>query len=60
MGIKLIFVVDSADTGSAGGYLIFILPVSFITWYRPIYLGFSRTEGKAMAFFFCKQAPGHA
>ena len=43
----------SADTGGAGGYLLFILPLSFITWYRPIYLGFSRTEGKAMAFFFC-------
>ncbi|CAD6583631.1 MAG: hypothetical protein TREMPRED_003607, partial [Tremellales sp. Tagirdzhanova-0007] len=41
-----------ADTAAAGGYLPIIGITSFILWYRPIYLGFSRTEGKAMAFFF--------
>ncbi|ORY20375.1 scamp family-domain-containing protein [Naematelia encephala] len=41
-----------ADTGAAGGYLLFISIASFILWYRPIYLGLRKTEGKAMAFFF--------
>ena len=25
--------------------------LSFLLWYRPIYLGFRKPEGKAMAFF---------
>lgn len=45
-----------ADTGAAGGYVPFIGALSFVTWYRPIYLGFARQEGKAMAFFFCEPA----
>ena len=44
----------SADVGGAGGYVLFISIASFILWYRPIYLGFNRTDGKVMAFFFCK------
>jgi len=46
--------MSSADTGAAGGYVLFISVLSFILWYRPIYLGFTRSEGRAMAFFFCK------
>ncbi|EIW68384.1 hypothetical protein M231_00294 [Tremella mesenterica] len=41
-----------ADVGAAGGYLPVIGVLSFILWYRPIYLGFLKVEGKAMAFFF--------
>lgn len=41
-----------ADVGAAGGYLPFIGALSFVLWYRPIYLGFKRTEGRAMAVFF--------
>ncbi|GFZ51897.1 hypothetical protein JCM24511_09666 [Saitozyma sp. JCM 24511] len=41
-----------ADTAAAGGYLPVIGVLSFLLWYRPIYLGLDRTEGKAMAFFF--------
>ncbi|ORX38257.1 scamp family-domain-containing protein [Kockovaella imperatae] len=41
-----------ADTAASAGYLPVIGALSFILWYRPIYLGFERTEGKAMAFFF--------
>lgn len=48
--------MTSADTGAAGGYVLFIGVLSFILWYRPIYLGFTRSEGRAMAFFFCKLA----
>ena len=44
----------SADTAASAGYLAVIGALSFVLWYRPIYLGFSRTEGKAMAFFFCR------
>lgn len=47
----------SADTGAAGGYVPFIGIASFILWYRPIYLGLRKTEGKAMAFFFCMSRP---
>ena len=45
----------SADMAASAGYLPVIGAASFVLWYRPIYLGFSRTEGKAMAFFFCKR-----
>jgi hypothetical protein len=45
----------SADTAAAGGYLPVIGVLSFLLWYRPIYLGLDRTEGKAMAFFFCER-----
>jgi hypothetical protein len=48
----------SADTAAAGGYLPVIGVLSFLLWYRPIYLGLDRTEGKAMAFFFCERG-GH-
>jgi len=44
----------SADVGASGGYVLFISVLSFILWYRPIYLGFTRSEGRAMAFFFCQ------
>ena len=53
-GIRL---TASADVGAAGGYVLFISVLSFILWYRPIYLGFTRSEGRAMAFFFCKLHP---
>lgn len=46
-----------ADTAAAAGYVVVIGVFSFITWYRPIYLGLERTEGKAMAFFFCRSVP---
>jgi hypothetical protein len=46
--------MTSADVGASGGYVLFISVLSFILWYRPIYLGFTRSEGRAMAFFFCK------
>jgi hypothetical protein len=52
--IKLMF---SADVGASGGYVLFISVLSFLLWYRPIYLGFTRSEGRAMAFFFCKLLP---
>jgi hypothetical protein len=52
--IKLMF---SADVGASGGYVLFISVLSFLLWYRPIYLGFTRSEGRAMAFFFCKLHP---
>jgi hypothetical protein len=29
---------------------------SFITWYRPIYLGYRKSEARGMAFFFCELA----
>lgn len=46
--------VHRADTAASGGYVPVIGALSFITWYRPIYLGFKKTEGRAMAFFICK------
>jgi hypothetical protein len=46
--------MSSADVGASGGYVLFISVLSFILWYRPIYLGFTRSEGRAMAFFFCE------
>ena len=51
--------MSSADVGASGGYVLFISVLSFILWYRPIYLGFTRSEGRAMAFFFCKLHPPH-
>ncbi|WVQ95213.1 hypothetical protein IAU59_002307 [Kwoniella sp. CBS 9459] len=42
-----------ADMASSISYLIFITLASFILWFRPIYLGYCRTEGKTMAVFFC-------
>ncbi|ODN83519.1 hypothetical protein L202_01652 [Cryptococcus amylolentus CBS 6039] len=41
-----------ADMASSASYLVFITLTSFILWFRPIYLGYCRNEGKAMAVFF--------
>ncbi|WVN86168.1 uncharacterized protein L203_101329 [Cryptococcus depauperatus CBS 7841] len=41
-----------ADMASSASYLVFITLASFVTWFRPIYLGYLRDEGKAMALFF--------
>ncbi|WVQ90553.1 hypothetical protein IAS59_004333 [Cryptococcus gattii] len=41
-----------ADMASSASYLVFITIASFILWFRPIYLGYCRNEGKAMAIFF--------
>ncbi|OCF35758.1 hypothetical protein I316_02249 [Kwoniella heveanensis BCC8398] len=41
-----------ADMASSISYLIFITLASFVLWFRPIYLGYCRTEGKTMAVFF--------
>lgn len=51
----MLILPHSADTAAAGGYLPVIGVLSFLLWYRPIYLGLDRTEGKAMAFFFCER-----
>lgn len=46
--------IRRADMGASVMYIVVISIASFFSWYRPIYLGLSRTEGRAMAFFFCK------
>ncbi|WVR09370.1 hypothetical protein IAU60_006436 [Kwoniella sp. DSM 27419] len=47
-----------ADMASSVSYLVFITLASFVLWFRPIYLGYCRTEGKAMAIFFSTGAAG--
>ncbi|WWD19326.1 hypothetical protein CI109_103784 [Kwoniella shandongensis] len=41
-----------ADMASSASYVVVIGGASFILWFRPIYLGYCRTEGKTMAIFF--------
>ncbi|WRT68684.1 uncharacterized protein IL334_005664 [Kwoniella shivajii] len=41
-----------ADMASSISYVVVITIASFILWFRPIYLGYCRTEGKTMAIFF--------
>ncbi|WWC71288.1 uncharacterized protein I206_105241 [Kwoniella pini CBS 10737] len=41
-----------ADLASSISYVVVIGLASFILWFRPIYLGYCRTEGKTMAIFF--------
>ncbi|WVQ79997.1 hypothetical protein IAT38_002098 [Cryptococcus sp. DSM 104549] len=41
-----------ADMASSASYLVVIGIASFCLWFRPIYLGYCRTEGKTMAVFF--------
>ncbi|WVQ68539.1 uncharacterized protein L199_006748 [Kwoniella botswanensis] len=41
-----------ADLASSISYVVVIGLASFILWFRPIYLGYCRTEGKTMAVFF--------
>ncbi|KAI9637689.1 scamp family-domain-containing protein [Dioszegia hungarica] len=56
VGCILLLISGAAEGGADMGASVMYVPVigvlSFVTWYRPIYLGLSRTEGKAMAFFF--------
>lgn len=58
VGCVLLLVGGAAEGGADMGASVMYVPVigaaSFFAWYRPIYLGLSRTEGRAMAFWFCK------
>lgn len=58
VGCVLLLVGGAAEGGADMGASVMYIPVigiaSFFAWYRPIYLGLSRTEGRAMAFWFCK------
>lgn len=58
VGCVLLLVGGAAEGGADMGASVMYVPVigaaSFFAWYRPIYLGLSRTEGRAMAFWFCE------
>ncbi|KAI0082642.1 scamp-domain-containing protein [Panus rudis PR-1116 ss-1] len=59
--ISCIFILISgssnggSDLGSSIGYLIFITPLSFLLWYRPIYNGYMKEQALYyyLYFFFC-------
>lgn len=46
---------SGSDLGSSIGYFIFITPLSFLLWYRPIYNGYMKEQALYyyLYFFFC-------
>jgi hypothetical protein len=46
---------SGSDLGSSIGYFIFITPLSFLLWYRPIYNGYMKEQAVYyyIYFFFC-------